>query len=369
MEGIPVLDQDGIPLCFAYTSAVAVSAWQRSHSDPNLSKEEKDKMIISPLIAGMLSSDPEYKLPGCETMLSTCSVANFLNQQGTCPIDQVIQRVGGGGKQFLDAPGIVMDNCVRWEVPGTTKIFTDDIVKLHNYLKQFSEEIWTSSPVWREYRTNAINAILARSDGAMSDAEKFAALQKFYMSSNTVYRTAMATFAPGCFDIKDGKDENSFTYLGRKGPAFNACKSQDLYGDKCIPVKANTPLSYKKMLDEQLDKKNPQPAMIQYCWTFLVDGEKRRPEKFYKGIRTSCEKKAGDITSDHKSLIIGRRKSKSGKCEFLLRNSWGNDCNSYASGTSMANSCWEELRINKAADIWVPSDILTNNMYGMSYLE
>ena len=61
----------------------------------------------------------------------------------------------------------------------------------------------------------------------------------------------------------------------------------------------------------------------------------------------------------HAAMIIGRRKKTStGKCQYLIRNSWGTDCSNYKRGVKCENG-----------NLWVDDNELEQNMTKINYLE
>ncbi|MBI3557567.1 MAG: hypothetical protein HY074_14995 [Deltaproteobacteria bacterium] len=125
---------------------------------------------------------------------------------------------------------------------------------------------------------------------------------------------------------------------------------------KCTTYRP-TPVSSEKVLEtiqRTLEQANPQPAAVRYCSQVLKAGR-----RFTGGV---VEGKASKECRKHVSLVIGRRenKLKSGvtRCQLLIRNSWGVKSRKYSSD-------WDV----EEGNIWVDSDSLIANAYGVSYLE
>jgi hypothetical protein len=116
------------------------------------------------------------------------------------------------------------------------------------------------------------------------------------------------------------------------------------------------PEKIRKALDLQLSKSKPQPTAITYCSSILTQW------RIYEGAAKDGVTKERLLKSDcrgHSSLVIGRRMNPSaGKCEYLVRNSWGTSCYPYSRDWSCENG-----------NIWVEADVLTRNTYGYFYLE
>jgi hypothetical protein len=103
----------------------------------------------------------------------------------------------------------------------------------------------------------------------------------------------------------------------------------------------------KKLINQKLNSKNPQPIQISYCSGILHD-------KSYTGLTPDGEYRC---RSTHSSLIIGQRPARGGGCEFLIRNSYGSSCKPYKP--------WQCER----GQIWVEAEALTKNIGSASWLE
>lgn len=101
---------------------------------------------------------------------------------------------------------------------------------------------------------------------------------------------------------------------------------------------------YIKKIKRKLYESKALPVMISYCSNLLKKGHR------YKGLKN--KKKCGF----HASLIAGHR-TRNGHDEFLIRNSWGEDCSVY-------HSDWE----CKNGNIWVRADSLVKNITDFNYL-
>ncbi len=142
-------------------------------------------------------------------------------------------------------------------------------------------------------------------------------------------------------------------------------------GCKSIPATAQTQVI--RTIHDRLSRPQPQPIEIGYCSSVLalgrayegrnrvVDAARDLPEKLAGLVRSSDDH--SDVAPAqcglHSSLVIGRRKNSfTGRCQLLVRNSHGRDCDSYSKdwGCDFGN-------------IWVDEDILAQSIFSMSYLE
>ena len=96
-----------------------------------------------------------------------------------------------------------------------------------------------------------------------------------------------------------------------------------------------------------LNAKLAQPVGIEYCSNVIAKGKSWSASSF----NPKC--------GAHASVIIGQRKNKStGKCEFLLRNSWGKNTQNYV------HKDWEDDEGNH----WIDASHLMKNTFGVKYL-
>lgn len=124
------------------------------------------------------------------------------------------------------------------------------------------------------------------------------------------------------------------------------------------------PLHPKDSLDAilvHLNRAEPvQPLSVGICAAMLRDGhayrgysKPRRGDDDGYHTASDCE--------NHSVLVIGKRPSpKTGKCQLLVQNSWGTDCDGYAPD-------W--IKDCDQGKVWIDADALTRNMYDMNYLE
>ncbi len=98
-----------------------------------------------------------------------------------------------------------------------------------------------------------------------------------------------------------------------------------------------------RAIDEQLSRQNI--VAIGYNSSFLVLGDNAP---------------SGD---PHMSVLVGRRwNAKAGRCEYLIRNSFGPQCVGYGGAYYLPENC-------QAGHIWAPRAILEKNIYAVTYLK
>lgn len=89
------------------------------------------------------------------------------------------------------------------------------------------------------------------------------------------------------------------------------------------------------------------------------------------GIGYDYNKLNGDESSGgHASVLVGRRTNPdSGACEYLVRNSWGKECNLYeGEGLSCHKNC-DGNGCRYSGHFWVSSDRLANSLFDVTYLK
>jgi hypothetical protein len=108
-----------------------------------------------------------------------------------------------------------------------------------------------------------------------------------------------------------------------------------------------SPAVFAHKLNDLLNTPHPLPIEVDYCSAIFDEGGRKSSVVEVNSLRSSSPSCKG-----HASLVIGKR-WEGGKCEFLIRNSWGTDCDQYSK--AMRGGC------DGKGSIWVDSDLLTNN--------
>ncbi|MBL6990154.1 MAG: hypothetical protein ISR65_10270 [Bacteriovoracaceae bacterium] len=91
-----------------------------------------------------------------------------------------------------------------------------------------------------------------------------------------------------------------------------------------------------------------KPIGIEYC-SAILKNKNYTSGKWIRRRKKDC--------GYHASLVIGRRKHTNGKCQLLVRNSWGERCNH--------GYDWECDKGN----IWVDDDALGRNLFNLAFLQ
>ena len=120
------------------------------------------------------------------------------------------------------------------------------------------------------------------------------------------------------------------------------CKDSNVISEKKLAMRSGMESGAKvlKEIDQQLEKNNL--ISLNYDADFLV--QKSNKAEVY----------------NHYSTIVGRRENVvSGRCQYLIRNSWGEDCTVYPSPYDV---------MCEAGNIWVDSDVLLSSIISIHYL-
>jgi hypothetical protein len=151
---------------------------------------------------------------------------------------------------------------------------------------------------------------------------------------------------------------------------------QPLKIPKLTYYQSNVDAEYATTLDKKLSAIK-SPVSVTYCSNFLYEPDFVGVTRKTKTTKESYDEKCGG----HESLIVGKKKVGE-SCQFLLRNSWG-------SGFGLATEKWKCLCKNRTSGefvddcsssthnngeytvegCWVNGDVLSKNMFGMTSLE
>ena len=437
MDGIPILEQDGLGYCYSYVASTLVSAYIRSKT-PGLTSEEKDMLLISPFVMGLLGSAmgmdasvEEFNRTGILKDFDSnqvCIIANLIKEQGACSLNDVTFLNGGEVRPIDRCVLPSTEGLVRWHSDGPHLDFFKDLQKfnaavlsltsgkketeskesLNVYLNDIRKH-WNATEIRRKSSKGWPSSTQEHLDGLLRQLPKMHSRgEHFEVGSDSgtkvepelFPRVGIAILAPACLKVeptgkvafqghfKLGSPLNPVEGSGgTKIANFKKCNEIRVFPDNKNMIKGSQLIRFEppplleKKLNEIMDL-NDQPIGISFCWSFLLEGAAE--SKYWTSVNASTPNKFPDKSedkfnftpngcrfkgvaqADHKALVIGRRLH-NGRCEYLLRNSWGNECAMYVG--EYKKSCEEELRTNRYADVWVSGDLLTSSMGGYHYLE
>ena len=305
MAHIPVGNQTDTNLCYAFAGAQLVDAWRFSNTATG--GDSNFAHQTSPLTAALDQRTIENDDKSIEGGRA-CEVVDAIRTDGSCD-DRVISP---GFKEKNTKPAIAM------------------LRAAYDNAHKFSKEASMQAPLVEEVETYLGKTAKL----PVSEIPNAHELEQLFNQPHPV-PYLRGIIARGC------TPEHRLT----------------LHVPKCEVYRPGKNVSTEKLLAGiryALDRANPQPAAVSYCSQVLRQGR-----SFTGGVV------AGNAAKDcrkHVSLVIGRREQKLAggavRCQLLIRNSWGVHSSKYSKDWDIEDG-----------NIWVDSDTLIANTYGVSYLE
>lgn len=305
MEHVPVRDQGALGICFAYSGSDLIDAYRFSHGEKDYSK------LTSPLACAvetsakihrkvkMTSDGPEYPFENGDA----CPLINKLRPEGSCDLKAMNHALGA-----------------------------DEDSATQRLNKAFE--------LYRSRRVPAAAIICRNFSNPQSEAAQI--------------KGALLEDAPLRY----------FQYeVARACPLNSRLKFEAPLCQETVP-KANGDFirTFNKHFDQLLEK--AQPMEIGYCADLLEKGRsfsgvvknnRIRPLVHYD-LCKGYDAKDPEDDGAHSSTVIGRRLAH-GKCQLLIKNSYGTSCNDYSSD-------WD----CEGGKIWVDEETLARNVTSYSTL-
>jgi len=289
VHGLPIMDQDGLPICESFAAVIAVDA-ARFYENGNKNVSPISCPISLAVRTAARTGFPNIEGPAMEILLEK------VHKFGICDYEQISRQLS----ENLD------------------KDFCSD-------LRDFVSTIKTSPNSAASPGTNFCG--LKRPNSTALDPIKVLA--------NVTKTEANARAVQIKFDKMCEKsfikptNLNQHTYNHQFNKPF---KLSDKPGDKS-PEQMQRYDSLRGSIDEALSGNKPVPPLIRYCFNFLVNANAPSGIDPTSGNMAKCKQtdaEGNTYVGNHASAIVGRRKSKDGKsCQFLIRNSHGTSCNAY----------------------------------------
>ena len=355
LRAMPIMDQPS-ENCFAHVASELVDAWRFSHPvvpPPPAPIPEPvpggSKHVTSPIpLTDGLGRQKNQDMRKKGGMVS--DAVDYLIKNGSCNHRAIFGSDENGlnserQKELEVSLYDAFNAQLAWE--------KKNIAWLHNK----SDELVTRHPDWDIFRVSLETFY----QGAMASG-----------NANLLCRDLSAQYGAGQMP-NPFSNKNTLTQMMAAMLAENKSTDDlisDYYKRVCakssIPVtsprltatyvgdhKLNPPAAIEKMIGDRLDLPNPQPIGIDICAQVLKT----------KDAHAWNADKPGDCDGGqrHSVIIIGRKLNPdSGKCQFILRNSWGTDCWQYKVGAKL--SC--DARGQPAVD----ADLLTDNVFRLNWL-
>lgn len=305
---VPVKDQGNYGLCYAYAGTTLVDFFR-------LKDPEAKNTNISPLEAGLVSTlyaDGDSEVGG-----DICDVVNSISNKGKACTDSVV----GKETRFQDVG-------INFHTQIVQTVFMPYITRA---------EVFKSVPA-EKFKSR---------QGLTSLQKKYVSrFDQFYKSLQIDFnRRALAgVILPNAAEIFSFAQkihmENKYNLLA---PSFTLLLVKKLCGKSTISVpklscqtQTGSPETMVGDLDHELSAKSP--VGISYCSVILTNKSASGME--YGKPKSNC--------ALHASVVVGRKSDSSGRCHYLIRNSWG----------SNAKYDWP----TSEGDIWVSEYILKRNL-------
>lgn len=304
MSKIPVMDQDSKWICYAYTASQMVDAWRFSHGDTDYDH------LTSPIAAAVFYASQRRDYPAEDIDYGwQADAVSSIAKNGSCGYKSIYSKFGQNGlrEYFGELKNHFNEFAIlayQKSVPASVK------TKFAQQVQCSIQKAGTGVPV----------PTIIEITNALSQPSYLKYLEKL--------------FKPVC-------DNNSKQV--KDIPAAKKLWMQD------IPERERF-TKIQGQMNDQFNNPNPQPMSINYCENVLWD-------KKTVGIDSSGQFNWSACKSHHISVVVGQRPTNDGRCEFLVRNSYGQSCYAYPD--------WK----CENGQVWVDSKTLINNMHGLSWLE
>ena len=149
--------------------------------------------------------------------------------------------------------------------------------------------------------------------------------------------------------IDHKKCKKSGNYIGQNGLKWTRCDEESFSPKEELNPEEQEKF-YKNRFQEVISSSLDNASIFYACTAFFSD------ENFsIKNDKKNCDTKKRH--GRHAMVVIGNR-CKDGKLQYLVQNSWGNQCDSYKN---------KKFECNKEqGNFWVDEDMLVPNVYSIS---
>jgi len=312
---IPIHNQESSDLCYAYTASQLVDAWRFSHGDTRTGHH------TSAVVAGVYHAlDVEERVGG--RIRATAGGASLVSGGNIYQLIDTLRSKGSCSHEHIQA---ISARANSLYVPADG--FPDPYQRFMTAIQ--------SSHLSHEYDQLIANFQL-------SDSR---------FCPHYIGPGLNPKFIPGILSFLR-------ELSGAEVAVQETCRSQTIdlstiprmNGITNQQARANTARgftgAYTDAVNTRLSRPNPQPVSVSYCVDFLgnKDFRKYSPDGT---PRDGCE------IGRHLSVIIGRREV-AGRCQFLLRNSFGPDCTDRRYDSRWRDSCQQ-------GQFWIDAEAMAQN--------
>ncbi len=317
MSNIQIKNQGDYGLCYAYSGSMLVDFFRMKNGGGNSE--------TSPLESGLLSAI--YSESESEEGGDICDVVNSLSQRGkACPISAI-----------TTSESRYKDIGLWFHTQVVSQVFMP-------YITQ--EKVFKSVAIknfrLRQGLTTEQKSYLSRFD-------------LFYQSlkAELSRKGFKASDVPSALDVfkfsQAAHSENKYAILSPSFTQMLIAKSCEASAISVPKLKCETrDIARADMIDEldhQLENFK-KPVGISYC-SRVLSKKSANGIDYYNKPRKNC--------APHASVVIGKRADTNGKCQYLIRNSWGRN-HKYP---------WETSQ----GDIWLSEEAMMLNVYKLHIVQ
>lgn len=318
MEKVPVRDQTNIGSCYAYAASGIVDAWRFSHDDKDYGFSTSPHAIA--VASKAFLTPEEFKTVGDLEEDDALIEGGFIEQAllatkalGACNY-----------KKFGDRFGLYN---------GTSKAFIKDLESfyiIYNDVAKFKAAKEKKPMLTEQQITEQLNCKL-QSGGISSTLNSKEVTEILATNSLNDYLKSLLD--------KVCKDSMKKVNI----PEAIAATGKGLPKDERMGKLSN-------FVEAMLKAGNKQPVGITYCSSVLTAPNSTKINDITGAIES-------ETCGAHASLIIGRRLTGAGQCQFLVRNSWGQNYH-YPAG----------ITTDEDGDIWLDEEDLLRNTWAVTSL-
>ena len=295
MEKIPVMDQDSKWICYAYTASQMADAWRFSHGDHNTTH------LTSPVATAVFyaSQRTDFPTKDIDNGWQAGALASIA-KNGSCDYKAIYTKFGTTGlKEYFGELNKYFQKfkLLAIQESNSSKISQDYAKAVQCAMKSANTQLIPEIP-------EIINAL--------SQPNYLEYLSKLFQN----------VCASNSIDV----------HL----PDANTLWTKNFFDDDRVS-------QIQKTMNKELNGSNPQPIGINYCENILWD-------KSVQGINSSGEFDWSVCKHHHISVVIGQQPTTDGRCEFLVRNSFGQSCNAYPKLVYRTDEELEESQSKKDDD-------------------
>ena len=346
MSNIPVMDQDGLGICYAYVATQMIDAYRFSHGDTDYNHITSPLVMSIQMKADDTSDDESLDLGLPQAML------NFARNASSCSHYEVIKKWGGTYNKY------VVDNILAFY----DNYWARKKEHLKKLRKKTSELFDSNFQSASDHKFDEFQKI--EDDKKRTANEVYCYLVDSCYKGPSISLFLPKGFVPSIEAIEKFLDEDKFSFLNGliqktcekhskkiNIPDYEVMLPSVIIGDNLEEGEK----AIKQDIHKRLNSKNPQPIGMGFCSSSLTQSN-------YVGVLSRNITKAAlsfgllekypkikDDCNLHGSIIIGRKEI-AGKCHFLVRNTWGTTCFSYKWPCENGN-------------VWVDEDVLSKNIF------